>query len=135
MIEMRREHKPLRHLLWHPRAGRVRGIHLPVEIIARPQVQQRRLNARRVKLIAHRAPEQFTITRDPPNLWRHMIVRIEPESRAAYRGRRHLHARIRARHVHREIAAHRMPANAQPFAVHLRLLLQKRQPAPAADRE
>ena len=135
VIEMRREHKPLRHALRHARAGRVGGIHLPVEIVARPQVQQRRLDVRRVKLIAHRAPEQLAIARHPPNLRRHMIIRIEPEARAAHRGRRHLHARIRARHVHREVPAHRMPANAQPVTVHLRLLLQKRQPTPAPERQ
>ena len=135
MIEMRREDEPLRHVLGHARAGRVGGIHLPMEIVARPQVQQRHLDARRVKLVAHRAPEQLAIACHPPNLRWHMIIRIEPKARAAHRGQCHLHARIRARHVHREIAAHRMPPNTQPLAVHLRLLLQKRQSAPTPKRQ
>ena len=84
MIEMRRKDKSLWHILGHPRAGSVGGVHLPVEIVARPQVQQRHLDARGVKLIAHRASEQFAVARHPTDLRRHMIIRIEPKTGAAH---------------------------------------------------
>ena len=105
-----------------------------MEIIRPAPVQHRALNARRIALKAQRLAKHLHIPQDLLLLRRaaRKRMRLPAPPLPAHRRHRRLHAVIAARHIHRQIPAHGVAVHAQPLRIHLRLLLQKRQPAPAA---
>ena len=100
-------------------------------------MQDRAANERRVTLEAQRATKEIDIPFDAILLSNSAkeLVRLPAPTRSTHAGDRDLHAVVSPGDVHREIAAHRIPVDAEPLWIDFGLLLQKRQRAPATERE